>query len=113
MAIRVNTNDPQGLLDAINEGIEQGHIKTWQYDVDGDFTHTPQQFVNRAWMRPYVRQGSLWFGIVRTAQTKITVEIYAIYHGRFIEMLLAHFDSKFTNVSASPLFNPDYDVYLA
>ena len=28
--------------------------------------------------------------------------IYGVYHGRFIEMLLNHFDNRFTTVQATP-----------
>lgn len=28
----------------------------------------------------------------------MSVETYAVYHGRFSEMLLAHFDDEFSNV---------------
>ena len=31
----------------------------------------------------------------------VTMEAYAVYHGRFIEMLLAHFDDDFSEAFAT------------
>jgi len=31
------------------------------------------------------------------------VELYGIYHGRFIKMLLAHFDKQFTSIQVTAL----------
>ncbi len=39
---------------------------------------------------------------------EVPIFIYGIYHGRFIEMLLTHFNTQFTLVSATPkLTKPD------
>jgi hypothetical protein len=37
----------------------------------------------------------------------VTREIFAVYHGRFIEMLIAHVPGYFTDARATP--NPDND----
>jgi hypothetical protein len=104
MAIIVTTQRPQELLDAIYEGIDDGSIRTWDYDNDGDFTHTKDQFVNRAWLSPIVGSGELKFGIIGQRGVPMTKGIYGIYHGRFIEMLLSHFDHKFSQAVASAQF---------
>jgi hypothetical protein len=102
MALIIKTTNPSGLLADIKKAIDNKTIDTWSYDSSDDFTHTPDQWRNEAWLRPntdYV--GELRFGIIGRKNVALTKEIYAIYHGRFIEMLLAHFDTKFTVATAS------------
>jgi hypothetical protein len=43
----------------------------------------------------------LVFNIIKPQNAKITKEVYGVYHGRFIEMLLVHFDNSFTTAEAS------------
>ena len=96
MAIIVETSDPAGLLKAIYEAINDKKVKTWSYDSDGDFTHTPQQWKDQAWLKPKVYASELRFSILKPEVGELQTYIYAAYHGRFIEMLLAHFDDSFT-----------------
>ena len=104
MALLVETETPQELLDAINEAIDQDLVRTWAYDEDGDFTHTAEQWQNRAWMAPEVLDNELRLCIFGS---NVTVRVYAVYHGRFAEMLLAHFDTMFTNITLTA--QPDFD----
>jgi hypothetical protein len=101
MAIIIKTNDPADLLKAIKKSIDEGTIETWSYDTDGDFTHTPPQWFKKAWLRPKQYVGELRFGILGPKDTKLSAEIYGVYHGRFIEMLLTHFDNKFSIATAT------------
>ena len=105
MAIRIKTNNPSELLDSIKKSIDSKVIDTWSYDSVGDFTHTPEQWKNKAWLRPNVdiNPGELTFGIIGTKEVKLSKFTYGLYHGRFIEMLLNHFDKDFSNVSATAL----------
>jgi hypothetical protein len=43
MAIYFGTDDPDKLLFTFKKAIDEGHIATWSYDKDGDFTHTAAQ----------------------------------------------------------------------
>ena len=101
MAIRVATSQPQALLAAIKRAIEQRHVETWAYDRDGDFTHAPTQWANKCWLRPHIGVGTLTFTTLPPRGVALSKEIYAVYHGRFIEMLLAHFDSQFSDAEAT------------
>lgn len=101
MAVIVKTNNPSSLLQAIYKAIDDNKIETWSYDDDGDFTHVPDQWKKKAWLRPKVYSGELRFGIVKQKDVNLSTLIYSIYHGRFIEMLLGHFDKEFTNASAT------------
>jgi hypothetical protein len=104
MAINFETTDSQKLLSSFKDGIRQGHIVTWSCDTDGDFTHTTEQWKNQAWMRPVLYRGQLTMNFIGNSRaTKPMREIYAIYHGRFIESMLAHCDRLFTNATATAL----------
>jgi hypothetical protein len=109
MALAFFTNDPVGLLASIKSAIDSDKIDTWVYDRDGDFTHSPPQWKGKAWLRPKIESGALKFGIMYPEGTaKKSAEVYAVYHGRFIEMVLAHFDKKFDYAQASAnLQSPD------
>ena len=101
MAVRAHSNSPQQLLNEINAAIRAGKVLTWQLDSEGDFTHSPEQWRNQAWFRPTIEPGMLVFKILGRKDVRMSTEVYAVYHGRFIEMLLAHFDQRFATVSST------------
>ena len=104
MAIHFRTETPKKLLAAYKKAIDDGHIKTWSYDKDGDFTHTADQWINNACLRPKIVKGKeLVLFILTPKEQKLSSEIYAIYHGRFIESLLRHCDKLFTTGHASAM----------
>jgi hypothetical protein len=103
MAVTVVCNNPGQLLNEIKAAIASGVIQTWLLDNEGDFTHSPPQWKFKAWLRPRVAPSILTFNILAPTTEKMSKEIYGIYHGRFIEMLLAHFDLKFVSATASAL----------
>ncbi len=103
MALYFKANDPQKLLDEFKKAINEGKITTWSYDKDNDFTHTPEQWKNRAWFRPKIESGRLALYILRPKDTNITSLVYAVYHGHFIESMLLHCDNLFTDSTATAL----------
>ena len=107
MSLTAYTTIPRTLLKAIREAIEDGSIDTWETDADGDFTHSTAQWRMRAWMRVanIEPKESITFGIIGRRGTNVTSREYAIYHGRFAEMLLSHFDGKFKRIVISALAN--------
>jgi hypothetical protein len=104
MSVRAFTDDANGLLTRIKKLIDQGHIQTWAYDAEGDFTHTAAsgQWENKAWFRPQVKSDMLRMVILNSKRVTFTREIFAVYHGRFIEMLTSHVSDRYTSASASP-----------
>jgi hypothetical protein len=104
MAVRLFTDDSGKLLAAIEKLINEGHIATWSYDSAGDFTHTAAggQWKNKAWLRPKILGDRLLLNIVRPKKRSIDREVYAIYHGRFIEMAIAHVPKLFGVGAATP-----------
>ena len=101
MSVRVFTDNSAALHSRIKKLIDQGHITTWAYDPDGDFTHIPNQWKGKAWLRPEERSDMLRFVIIKQQDVPLKREIFAVYHGRFIEMLIAHVADGFTTASAS------------
>ncbi|MBG1265512.1 hypothetical protein [Nostoc sp. WHI] len=95
MAILIYTTKPKILLKAIYEGINNNEIKTWKFDKEKDFTHTPEQWKNKAWLHPNISITGLQFGLIGEENIVMTKLIYGVYHGRFLEMLLTHFDDYF------------------
>lgn len=113
MAVNLDTTDPQALLTAFKRGIDAGHIVTWSYDTDGDFTHTPEQWKKKAWLRPRVYQGRLTLNILGRTGEAMPLEVYAVYHGRFIEAMIRHCRARFTLASATPTPTPSDSVTIA
>jgi hypothetical protein len=104
MAIYFETKTPKKLLAAYKKAVDDGHVSTWSYDADGDFTHTADQWIRKAWLRPRVDEGTaLVFYILAPRETKLSTTIYAVYHGRFIETMLTHCDELFSVGRASAM----------
>lgn len=103
MAVRVFSRNPGLLLRKINAAVKNGSFETWSVDSDGDFTHSPEQWRNRAWFRPKVLDGKVIFNILAPNDARMSRSVYAVYHGRFIEMLLKHFDLDFDRATATSL----------
>lgn len=103
MSIKVLTSNPRDLKDQINKYIVDGRISTWEVDADGDYTHSPEQWKNQAWFKIHYTQDGMVLGIWPPSNKNISIEIYAVYHGRFSEMLLSHFDSEFSKIIISSM----------
>lgn len=102
MSLVFKTNKPKALLDAIKKEIDEDKIATWIYDKDGDFTHTPAQWKNKAWLRPTVDEGQLVLKIIKPESvTKLGNAVLGVYYGRFLEMVSNHFENSFTIATLS------------
>ena len=49
------------------------------------------------------------FFVIRRKGVDMTIVEYAVYHGRFVEMLLAHFNKECDAIEVSPLAT-NYDI---
>ena len=88
------------------KSIDNGHVFTWSYELHNGreyFTHTTEQWKKKAWLLPKIESNRLVLNIVKPQEGNISSEIYAIYHGRFIESMLVHCDSLFRNAIATAL----------
>ena len=98
MSIIVKTKNPNTLVAKIKEYIDEKKIDTWIYDSN------VVQWEFHAWLRPIVLdENTIIFGIIGRNDKKMSVVEYAVYHGRFIEMLLSHFDKHCQSMEATPL----------
>jgi hypothetical protein len=102
MAIYLMTADAAKLLADFKNKIRQGHIVTWSCDTDGDFTHTPQQWAQKAWLRPQLLPDRLRLAILKPTGSNVTWPIYGVFHGRFIESMIEHCNALFTSAQATP-----------
>ena len=76
MAIHFKTETPKKLLAAFKKAVDDGHVVTWSYDSDGDFTHTAEQWIRKAWLRPKVVEGTeLIMYILTPKDTKLSTRI--------------------------------------
>jgi hypothetical protein len=96
MAIYFLTSTSKKLLETFKKAIDDGDVRTWEYDDAGDFTHTASQWDREAWLRPKLEQDRLTLHILPPKKKIITPEIYGIYHGRFIESMIIHCGQLFT-----------------
>lgn len=103
MSIHIKTNNPRQLLNLIVDLVKDGNIQTWSVDNDGDFTHDVPQWKYKAWLTPTIIDEELIFGIIPPRANPISTTIYAVYHGRFAEMLLAHLDKEFIEIRTTAL----------
>lgn len=104
MSIRVKTNSPSELINRIKKFIDENKIDTWKYDSDGDFTHAVPQWEYHAWIRPkVVNFDEIVFAILGRVDKKMTTTEYAVFHGRFTEMLLTHFDRDCKSIDVTPM----------
>jgi hypothetical protein len=99
--ITFDTTNPTALLAAFKKGIDDGHVVTWSYDKDGDFTHTPQQWKGLAWLRPVVLRGQL--GMKFIGPKGVTWEVFGVYQGRIIESMIVHCHDLFTTGTATAI----------
>lgn len=101
MAIFVETSNPKQLLADIKKEISEGKIATWSCDKDGDFTHNVDQWRYKAWFHPRIKDDQLILGVICRKDRNMSVLEYAVYHGRFVEMLLTHFDKTCGHITAT------------
>ncbi|MGY3653219.1 hypothetical protein ACVWW2_008510 [Bradyrhizobium sp. LM4.3] len=77
MAIYFDTQTPKKLLAAYKKAIDDGHVTTWAYDEDGDFTHTADQWNKKAWLRPKFKESNaLIFTIVKPKESTLSSAIF-------------------------------------
>lgn len=98
------------LIHNINEKIDNNEIRVWEYDDEGDYTHTSTQWNKKSWFRYILPQeGDTWhlkFAIIGHNQNPMTRDLYGIYHGRFAEMLLTYYDRVIESFTITPQRDP-------
>ena len=101
MSLIVSTPDPAILLKAFKDKIDQGRVRSWSYDADSDFTLTHPDWKDLAWMRPNLMSDRIVFNFLATQDQPTSREMYALFHSRLIETLLASLDTLFESARMS------------
>ncbi|MDD4009848.1 MAG: hypothetical protein PHQ67_08575 [Fermentimonas sp.] len=104
MAIIIQTNHPDILLDKIYDAIDKKNAEKWICTEDGRLTYGTLLWKNEAFFKPqiWVDDKELRFGLLKRKDRKhISSKLYATYHSKFIEMLLLKFDKDFNSVTAT------------
>jgi hypothetical protein len=106
MAIIIKSENPQILLKKIKSKINEGDIRTWLFDNDGDFTHTAEQYNEEAWFRPNILEKEIIFNFI----TYSNLAVYNIYAGRLVEMLIGHFTNDILKIIVTPKITIDEGI---
>lgn len=111
MAVIIQTDDPDTLLEKIYEAIDSKKADKWVSISDGRLTYGALLWKNEAFFKPqiWVEEKQLRFGLIKRKDRKnIGTRLYAIYHTKLIELLLLRFDQDFLRVTATAgRTNPD------
>lgn len=104
MAIYFITNTPKKLLFSFKKAIDEGRVAGWTCDRDDDFTLTEVPWERLAWFHPsVVEKERLILNIIRAQNARISDEVYAVYHDKFVQAVRTHCKDQFTSVNATPL----------
>ena len=111
MAIKLKVSiAPSVIFAVLKKKIDNKEIDTWEYDEDGDFTHSASQWKNKAWFTPICKDDILEFGILGRKETKMTMMEYSVYHGRFSEMLLNYFSNYIVSCELKTPYTSNIDT---
>jgi len=101
--IQVLSDDGPKLFEAIQRDVELNRIKDWELDEQGDYTYANAPWKNLAWMRVRKTTSGLRINIIGNQQGDMSDETYAVYHSRFVEMLVLYFDKFFDSALVTAL----------
>lgn len=104
MAIIIQSDQPDLLLDKIYESITNKKADKWISTDDGRLTYGTLLWRNEAFFKPeiWIDEKELRFGLIKRKDRKhITSKLYTVYHVKMIETLLSQFDKDFRTITAS------------
>ena len=104
MAIIIQTDHPDLLLDRIYEAIDNKQADKWSRTNDGRLTYGTLLWRNEAFFKPqiWVEESELRFGLIKRKDRKhVTIKLYTTFHAKLNEMLLSRFDSDFRSITAT------------
>ena len=110
--ISIYAAQPAILLQNLKKAARQLQIPPWECDEEGDFTQSRVKEQRKAWLRPSAGGNVLNFSFLGPQDVALEKGVYALYHGRFLEMLLAGFADQFAEASITA--QPDgSDLFLS
>lgn len=107
MRIDAITLNPTLLQNEIEKAIKEGKLRTWKIVYNDKkevlYTHTPEQWNEKAMIKPYYQEGKLRLQISWwTKNGDPGKEINGYITGRFTEVLLVHFSTYYTQLETFP-----------
>lgn len=110
MTIVIHTKTPQKLLMDIRTRIDEGEehsenegvIKGWKYDKDGDFYHIKDEWMETLWLKAETTESGLKMRVVSPVGKKLSAAILGHRQGQFAGMLLTHFAGDFEGACLIP-----------
>ena len=113
MAVFIKTEKAQELLallkDKCNSDVPCGARCGWLVDQDGDFVIGAEFEV--AWLKPYVTDDALVFGLIGRRDREMGCGTYARYHSGMIDLVLTHYDGLFSEAYATAKKDSRYDKF--
>lgn len=104
MRIEIHSSNPTALLTKIKKDIKDEKVQTWGvvYDANKDefFTHTPDQWLKKALLKPTISTVPNRLILTVTWYTNSVPNEYTkgLYIGRFTEQLLEHYSKDFSKL---------------
>ena len=100
MKINAITDKPQQLITAIENAFRNDILKTWKTVLNDKkeklFSHTPEQWSERAMIKPQIKENMVTFQITWWSKNEEPDEATKGYiTGRFTEILMVHFRENF------------------
>lgn len=103
MKIDAITDNPQGLVTAINKAIKDEDLKTWKIVFNNKnetlYSHTPEQWDGKALLQPTATVSSVTFTVtwwIKEGEPDEAIKGYIL--GRFTEVLMVHFRDYFKHL---------------
>jgi len=111
MALRIKFNKDTDIIERIGSLIQDNPYSAWIIDADRDISLADPMWKYHAWFRfkAEENQGGV-FGIIGSKKYHMTKTLYAIYHSRLADLLLANFDTDIERLEITPLLIPNVDI---
>jgi hypothetical protein len=100
MPVTIATADAPKLLKNILAKFDGQAIAGWESDGDSFSLAAPQKS-GKVWVRPFPQAGQLVLGLVPAEGQEMSKELFAVYCGRLVEMLLTHFSDLISSAQVS------------
>lgn len=111
--ITINTKGKAEILaNRIADTIRGNVISDWIIDGEDDITLSNAQWRHKSWMRIKMSQTNnrqLYVAMIGSANAFITGPMYAVYHSKYVEMLLRYFDTEIENFVVSSALTTGVD----
>ena len=107
MAIIVKTYNAAKLLHDFTEAVKKkphskGAVDVWEHRASGRFGYLPEQYAGLAYFEPKIESKTvLMFYLIKPREKVVDSYTYAVYHGRLVESLLAHFATQMIGIAAT------------